>query len=137
MIFRRMSTSFSTLASSNSCNLYWFLRRAVPHSGHAPDPRKNSLSTQLSHLNYQHNETRVKKLLFLQMFLVLQMYLGIIQWSSKLPFPCSFGCLNLWFENNINNILVNLFLSYMFLIIRSHRHSLRSLQFQCPQTLFP
>ena len=36
-------------------------RRAVPHSGHAPEPLMNSMSTQLSHLSQQevtHNCTQ-------------------------------------------------------------------------------
>jgi hypothetical protein len=52
-IFLRMSTSFSTTESSNSCSLKLFLRKAVPHSTQAPDPRTNNRSTQFSHLQFK------------------------------------------------------------------------------------
>ena len=46
----RMSISRSMLESSKYCNRKLFFLKAVPHSGHAAEPRINSSSTQLSHL---------------------------------------------------------------------------------------
>jgi len=48
--FLRISTSFSTAASSNSCRRKLLRRRTIPHSGQFADPRIKSTSTQFSHL---------------------------------------------------------------------------------------
>ena len=50
-IFFLMSTSFSTMRSSNCWILKSFRLRGVLHSGHAADGRVNRVSTQLSHLS--------------------------------------------------------------------------------------
>ena len=52
--FRRMSTSFSTEASSKSCRRKLLRRSTIPHSGQFADPRINTTSTQFSHLFNQH-----------------------------------------------------------------------------------
>ena len=52
-IFFLMSTSFSTIRSSNCWILKSFRLRAVLHSGHAADGRVKRVSTQLSHLSEQ------------------------------------------------------------------------------------
>ena len=49
-----MSTSFSTIRSSNCWILKSFRLRAVLHSGHAADGRVKRVSTQLSHLSEQN-----------------------------------------------------------------------------------
>ena len=49
-----MSTSFSTIRSSNCWILKSFRLRAVLHSGHAADGRVKRVSTQLSHLAEQN-----------------------------------------------------------------------------------
>ena len=53
-IFFLMSTSFSTIRSSNCWILKSFRLRAVLHSGHAADGRVKRVSTQLSHLTEQN-----------------------------------------------------------------------------------
>ena len=53
-IFFLMSTSFSTIRSSNCWILKSFRLRAVLHSGHAADGRVKRVSTQLSHLSEQN-----------------------------------------------------------------------------------
>ena len=53
-IFFLMSTSFSTIRSSNCWILKSFRLRAVLHSGHAADGRVKRVSTQLSHLAEQN-----------------------------------------------------------------------------------
>ena len=52
--FFLMSTSFSTIRSSNCWILKSFRLRAVLHSGHAADGRVKRVSTQLSHLSEQN-----------------------------------------------------------------------------------
>lgn len=47
-----MSTSFSTIRSSNCWGLKSFRLKAVLHSGHAADGRVKSVSTQFSHLTF-------------------------------------------------------------------------------------
>lgn len=49
-IFLLTSISFSIKGSSNNWTLKLFFLRAVPHSGHIPEPFTNNASTQVSHL---------------------------------------------------------------------------------------
>ena len=59
-IFFLTSTSFSTMRSSNCCNLKSFLLSGVLHSGQAADGLVNITSTQLSHLKKKiNNEVRL------------------------------------------------------------------------------
>ena len=58
-IFFRMSTSFSTMRSSNCWILKSLRRRGVLHSGHAAEGLVNSVSTQPSHLRNVDREIRL------------------------------------------------------------------------------
>lgn len=60
-IFFLISISFSIKGSSNNWTLKLFFLRAVPHSGHIPEPFTNNASTQVSHLQRKGQPSWIDK----------------------------------------------------------------------------